>query len=227
MSGIASELERVVVEHGAELLKAMGETGYMVLASIVVAVLIGLPLGIVITLTRTGGVLENRRVWLVADLYVTVVRSFPFLLFVVFMIPLTRLVFGTSFGTVAATFPLAFVAVAIYARLTEQILRELPSGLLEAAASMGATVPQTVFRFLLVDGRSGLTYALTSATITFVSYSTILGVVGGGGIGDFAMRYGYQRYDFTLMYVTILLIVACVIAVQAAGTRISRALDKR
>ncbi len=227
MNEIFSELERVFVGHGPEIAKAMGETGYMVLASIFFAVVVGLPLGIVITLTRAGGVMENRKVWLVADLYVTIVRSFPFLLFVVFMIPLTRLVFGTSFGTVAATFPLAFVAVAIYARLTEQILLELPSGLLEAAASMGATVPQTVFRFLLVDGRSGLVYALTSATISFVSYSTVLGVVGGGGVGDFAMRYGYQQYDFTLMYLTILLIVACVVLLQAVGNRISRALDKR
>lgn len=222
-----SEFERVFVGHGPEIAKAMGETGYMVLASIFFAVAVGLPLGIVITLTRAGGVMENRKVWLVADLYVTIVRSFPFLLFVVFMIPLTRLVFGTSFGTVAATFPLAFVAVAIYARLTEQILLELPSGLLQAAASMGATVPQTVFRFLLVDGRSGLVYALTSATISFVSYSTVLGVVGGGGVGDFAMRYGYQQYDFTLMYLTILVIVACVVLLQAGGNRISRALDKR
>ncbi|MGO2141387.1 MAG: methionine ABC transporter permease [Leucobacter sp.] len=227
MNAILTELGRVFGEHGAEIATAMAETGYMVLASIVFAVLIGLPLGVTITLTRAGGLLENRKVWLVADLYVTVVRSFPFLLFVVFMIPLTRLVFGTSFGTVAATFPLAFVAVAIYARLTEQILLELPSGLWQAAAAMGATVPQTVFRFLLVDGRSGLVYALTSATVSFVSYSTVLGVVGGGGIGDFAMRYGYQRYDFTLMYLTILLIVTCVVLLQALGHRVSRALDKR
>lgn len=227
MNAILTELGQVFGEHGAEIATAMAETGYMVLASIVFAVLIGLPLGVTITLTRAGGLLENRKVWLVADLYVTVVRSFPFLLFVVFMIPLTRLVFGTSFGTVAATFPLAFVAVAIYARLTEQILLELPSGLWQAAAAMGATVPQTVFRFLLVDGRSGLVYALTSATVSFVSYSTVLGVVGGGGIGDFAMRYGYQRYDFTLMYLTILLIVTCVVLLQALGHRVSRALDKR
>lgn len=227
MNAIITEFGRVFGEHGSEIATAMAETGYMVLASIVFAVLIGLPLGVTITLTRAGGLLENRRVWLVADLYVTVVRSFPFLLFVVFMIPLTRLVFGTSFGTVAATFPLAFVAVAIYARLTEQILLELPSGLWQAAAAMGATVPQTVFRFLLVDGRSGLVYALTSATVSFVSYSTVLGVVGGGGIGDFAMRYGYQRYDFTLMYLTILLIVTWVVLLQALGHRVSRALDKR
>jgi len=227
MNTVLAELQRIFGEHGAEIGKAMAETGYMVGASIFFAVVLGLPLGMLITLTRAGGMMENRRVWLVADLYVTIVRSFPFLLFVVFMIPLTRLVFGTSFGTFAATFPLGFVAVAIYARLTEQIMLELPSGLLQAATSMGATVPQTVFRFLLVDGRSGLVYALTSATVSFVSYSTVLGVVGGGGIGDFAMRYGYQRYDFPLMYAAILLIIVCVVLLQALGNRLSRSLDKR
>lgn len=222
-----NELERVFGEHGGEIARAMGETGYMVLASIIVAVLIGTPLGIVITLTRPGGLMPRRAIWSAANAYVTIVRSFPFLLFVVFMIPLTRLIFETSFGTVAATFPLGFVAVAIYARLTEQILLELPSGLLLAAESMGASTLQTVFRFLLVEGRSGLVYALTSATISFVSYSTVLGVVGGGGIGDFAMRYGYHQYDFTLMYITIALIVACVMLLQSVGTRVSRAIDHR
>lgn len=222
-----TELERVFTEYGAEIAVAMGETGYMVLVSILVAVLFGTPLGTIIYLTREGGLMPQRTVWNIANLYVTIVRSFPFLLFVVFMIPITRAVFGTSFGTVAATFPLGFVAVAIYARFTEQILLELPSGLTEAAASMGASIPQTVFRFLLVDGRSGLVYALTSATISFVSYSTVLGVVGGGGVGDFAMRYGYHQYDFTLMYVTIALIIVCVIALQSLGHRLSRALDKR
>ncbi|MGW9022455.1 methionine ABC transporter permease [Leucobacter chromiiresistens] len=224
---IWSELQRVFGEHGAEIARAMGETGYMVLASIIVAVLFGTPLGVVIYLTRAGGVMPRRGIWTAANAYVTIVRSFPFLLFVVFMIPVTRLVFETSFGTVAATFPLGFVAVAIYARLTEQILLELPSGLLLAAESMGASTVQTVFRFLLVEGRSGLVYALTSATISFVSYSTVLGVVGGGGIGDFAMRYGYHQYDFTLMYVTIALIVACVMLLQSLGTRVSRAIDHR
>ncbi|WP_336658771.1 methionine ABC transporter permease [Leucobacter sp. USHLN153] len=218
---------QVFSDHGGEIAVALGETGYMVLASILVAVILGTPLGILIYLTRPEGVVPRRTVWTIANAYVTIVRSFPFLLFVVFMIPVTRLVFGTSFGTVAATFPLGFVAVAIYARLTEQILLELPSGLLQAAESLGATLPQTVFRFLLVEGRSGLVYALTSATISFVSYSTVLGVVGGGGIGDFAMRYGYHQYDFTLMYLTIAIIVACVMVLQAAGTRLSRALDHR
>lgn len=222
-----NEVVSVLVEYQDKIVQAIAETGVMVGIALLAAVLLGLPLGTLIYLTREGGPAENRAVWLAADLYVTVVRSFPFLLFVVFLIPLTRLVFGTTFGTVAASFPMCFVAVAIYARLVEQILLELPSGLTQAAASMGATVPQLVFRFLLVEARSGLVYALTSAAISLVSYSTVLGVVGGGGIGDFAMRYGYQNYQFVLMYVTITLIILCVLVIQATGHRVSRALDKR
>ena len=217
----------VFVENGDKIAEALLETGYMVIVAIIAAVLVGLPLGTLIYLTRTGGPLENRLVWGLADLYVTIVRSFPFLLFVVFMIPVNRLVFGTTFGTTAASFPLAFVAVAIYARLVEQILLEIPPGILTSARSMGASVWQTVTRFLYVESRSGLVYALTSATISFVSYSTVLGVVGGGGVGDFALRYGYQEYQFALMYVTIVLIIACVLVVQATGHLVSRALDRR
>lgn len=222
-----NEILDVFAESGDKIVEALVETGYMVLAAIVAAVLLGLPLGTLIFLTRRGGLIESRGVWIVAELYVTIVRSFPFLLFVVFMIPVTRMVFGTTFGTTAASFPLAFVAIAIYARLVEQILLELPSGILTAARSMGANLWQTVTKFLYVEARSGLVYALTSATISFVSYSTVLGVVGGGGIGDFALRYGYQEYQFTLMYSAIVLTIAAVLILQTAGHLISRALDKR
>lgn len=213
--------------HGADLMRALGETGFMVAVALVAAVLLGLPLGTLITLTRPGAILERRGVWIIADLYVTVVRSFPFLLFVVFLIPFTRLLIGTSFGTVAGTVPLCFVAVAIYARLTEQILLEVPPGITRAARAMGASTRQIVTRFLLVEARSGLVYALTSATITLISYSTILGVVGAGGLGDFAMRYGYQYYDWPLMYAAVALTVVCVFAVQLSGVWISRSLDHR
>ncbi|MFD0997050.1 D-methionine transport system permease protein [Pseudoclavibacter chungangensis] len=222
-----NEIIEIFTRDGDKIVKALGETGFMVGAAILAAVLLGLPLGTLIYLSRPGGPAQRRGLWVLADGYVTVVRSFPFLLFIVFLIPVTRLVFGTTFGTVAASFPLCFVAVAIYARLVEQILLEVPSGITQAAASMGATTPQLVFRFLFVEARSGLVYALTSATITFISYSTVLGVVGGGGVGDFAMRYGYQEYDFALMYITIALIIAIVLVLQFGGRRVSRALDKR
>jgi len=220
-------LAPILDEHGAELLEALAETGYMLVVSLAAAVLVGLPLGMVVFLTQRGGIAERRPVWSAANLYINVVRSFPFLLLVVFLIPFTRAVMGTSFGTQAATLPLCFVAVAVYARLVEQILREIPPGISLVALAMGATVPQAVWRVLLPEARSGLVYALTSAAISLLSYSTVLGVVGGGGIGDFAMRYGYQEYDDALMYLTIAVIVVCVLALQTIGHRISTRLDRR
>jgi len=222
-----SWLTDLFAEYGAAIAKSMAETGYMMLASLLAAVLIGLPLGMTVYLTERGGIAENRAVNMIANLYINVVRSFPFLLLVVFFIPFTRAVIGTSFGTTAATFPLCFVAVAIYARLTEQILREIPTGIPLVARALGATVPQAVFRMLLPEARSGLVYALTSAAISLLSYSTVLGVVGGGGIGDFAMRYGYQVYNDNLMYLVIVIIIMCVLAIQAIGHRTSVRLDHR
>lgn len=222
-----SWLTDLLAEYGQDIAKSMAETGYMMLASLLAAVLIGLPLGMIVYLTERGGIAENRGVNMIANLYINVVRSFPFLLLVVFFIPFTRFVIGTSFGTVAATFPLCFVAVAIYARLTEQILREIPTGIPLVARALGATVPQAVFRMLLPEARSGLVYALTSAAISLLSYSTVLGVVGGGGIGDFAMRYGYQVYNDSLMYLVIVIIIVFVLAIQAIGHRTSVRLDRR
>jgi len=222
-----SWLTDLLAEYGEDMAKSLGETGYMMFVSLLAAVLIGLPLGMTVYLTERGGIAENRIVNTIANLYINVVRSFPFLLLVVFLIPFTRMVMGTSFGTQAATLPLCFVAVAIYARLTEQILREIPPGIPLVARALGATVPEAVFRMLLPEARSGLVYALTSAAISLLSYSTVLGVVGGGGIGDFAMRYGYQVYNDSLMYLTIVVIIVCVLAIQAIGHRTSVRLDHR
>ncbi|ERG64084.1 hypothetical protein L332_06395 [Agrococcus pavilionensis RW1] len=220
-------ITELLAQHGDAMLEALAETGYMLVVSLLAAVLVGLPLGMTVFLTARGGLAEHRPVWSVANMYINIVRSFPFLLLVVFLIPFTRAVMGTSFGTQAATLPLCFVAVAIYARLVEQILREIPPGISLVARTMGATVPQAVLRVLLPEARSGLVYALTSASISLLSYSTVLGVVGGGGIGDFAMRYGYQEYNDALMYITIAVIVVCVLALQGIGHRISVRLDRR
>lgn len=220
-------LTDLLARHGEDMLASLAETGYMMLVSLAAAVLLGLPLGTAVYLTERGGIAENRVVNTAANLYINIVRSFPFLLLVVFMIPFTRSVMGTSFGTQAATLPLCVVAMAIYARLTEQILREIPAGIPKVAVASGATVPQAVFRMLLPEARPGLVYALTSAAISLLSYSTVLGVVGGGGIGDFAMRYGYQVYNDSLMYLTIVVIIVCVLVIQAAGHRASTLLDHR
>lgn len=220
-------LTELISDYGDDLVESLAETGYMMVVSLAAAVVIGLPLGMLVFLTQRGGIAENRPIWTIANLYINIVRSFPFLLLVVFLIPFTRAVMGTSFGTQAATLPLCFVAVAIYARLVEQILREIPPGISRVAVSMGATLPQAVWRILLPESRSGLVYALTSAAISLLSYSTVLGVVGGGGIGDFAMRYGYQEYNDALMYIAIAIIVVCVLVIQAVGHRASERLDHR
>lgn len=220
-------LADLFAEYGEDITEALAETGFMMLVSLAAAVLIGLPLGTLVFLTQRGAIAENRAVWTIANMYINIVRSFPFLLLVVFLIPFTRAVMGTSFGTQAATLPLCFVAVAIYARLVEQILREIPPGISRVAVAMGATHMQSVVRILLPEARSGLVYALTSAAISLLSYSTVLGVVGGGGIGDFAMRYGYQEYNDGLMYITIAIIVVCVLVIQAVGHRTSERLDHR
>lgn len=222
-----SWLTDLFAEYGEDMIEALAETGYMMVVSLAAAVLIGLPLGMLVYLTQEGGLAQNRPVWSIANMYINVVRSFPFLLLVVFLIPFTRAVMGTSFGTQAATLPLCFVAVAIYARLVEQIMREVPAGIPRVAQAMGATLPQSVFRVLLPEARSGLVYALTSVSISLLSYSTVLGVVGGGGIGDFAMRYGYQEYNDALMYITIVIIIVCVLGMQAVGYRTSQRLDHR
>ncbi|HUH53615.1 MAG TPA: methionine ABC transporter permease [Microbacteriaceae bacterium] len=220
-------LIQTLQENWPALAKAFYETGFMVFFAILAAIFLGLPLGILVFFTRADGLAPNRFMWVLADGFVTVIRSFPFLLFVVFLIPLTRAVMGTSFGLAGGTFPLLFVAVAIYARLTEQILLEINPKILHTATAMGATRLQIATRFVLSEARPGLVYALTSATITLISYSTILGVVGAGGLGDFALRYGYQQYNFVLMYFAVIITVASVLVIQFVGHKLSAKLDKR
>lgn len=224
---VLASLGASLAERGDDLIEALGETGYMLGVSLAAAVVLGLPLGAAVYLTRPGGIVPQRLVWSVTNFLINVIRSFPFLLLVVFLVPVTRAVYGTTFGTPAATFSLCVVAVAVYGRLVEQILREVSPGIPRVAQTLGATVPQIVWRFLLPEALPGLVYALTSASISLLSYSTVLGVVGGGGIGDFALRYGYQEYDDALMYFTILVILAIVLVIQAVGQRISVRLDHR
>lgn len=216
-----------VMQFRSQIAEAVGETFLMVGISVAAAVLLGLPLGTMLFLTAKGQLYENRTWSALLNGFVNVVRSFPFLLLVVFMIPLTRLLVGTAIGTLAASVPLGVVSIAIYARQVEQSLVEVPRGVVEAALSMGASKLEVVMKFLYVEARSGLVLGLTTSTISFISYSTVMGVVGGGGVGDFAIRYGYQRFETELMAAVIVLMIVLVQLIQFAGSRISRWLDKR
>ncbi|MDF2067461.1 methionine ABC transporter permease [Bacillus sp. Cr_A10] len=217
----------ILVQYEAEIWVSIGETFVMVGMSLLAAVLFGLPVGTLLYLCKKGQVLENRFVFSTLNLLVNITRSFPFLLLVVFLIPFTRLIIGTAIGTAAATVPLSIIAIAHYSRLVEQSLLDVPRGVMEAAISMGASVKEIIFKFLYVEARSGLVLGLTTSIISFISYSTIMGVVGGGGIGDFAIRYGYQQFKTELMIYMIIIMVILVQLIQFIGTTVSRMIDKR
>ncbi len=224
---VTEPMPEILIQYEAAIWKAIGETFIMVGASILAAVLVGLPVGTMLFLCRKGKILENRVVFSTLNLLVNIIRSFPFLLLVVFLIPFTRWIVGTAIGTAAATVPLAIIAIAHYSRLVEQSLLDIPKGVLEAAISMGASVKDIIFKFLYVEARSGLVLGLTTSTISFISYSTIMGVVGGGGVGDFAIRYGYQQFKTDLMLYMIIIMVILVQLIQFTGMTIARMIDKR
>lgn len=210
------------------IIESMGETGIMMFFSILAAILLGLPLGTLLFLTAKGKPRENKVIYTIANTFVNIVRAFPFLLLVVAMQPLIREVYGRATGDpIAASFPMMLIAIALYARFVEQSLLDIPAGVLELAKSMGASTKQLVFKFLYVEARSSLIIGFTTALVSFVSYSTIMGVVGGGGIGDFAIRYGYQRYELDMMYTAIIAIIILVELAQWTGLRLARRLDHR
>lgn len=212
-----------------EITTAIGQTALMMLISMAVALILGLPMGTLIYLNRINYFKKGIMITIsrLTEFYVNVIRSFPFLLFVVAIIPFTRLIIGTSFGTFAAAVPLAFVAVGHYARMVEQSLLDVPMETVELAKSLGATTNQLIINFLFVEARSSLVLSFTTVMIGMISYSTIMGVVGGGGIGDFAIRYGYQSYEYELMYTTIILMIIGVIVIQTIGSFIAGKIDKR
>ncbi|QBE65589.1 methionine ABC transporter permease [Pseudoduganella lutea] len=210
-----------------ELWTALGQTLTMLSIGLSAAVLLGGPLGVLLFLVSNGQPLQNRFAAAVLGWFVNTVRSFPFIILLVALVPLTRIIAGTSIGPLAASVPLSCAAIPYFARLVEQQLRDVPRGVIEAAHAMGASELQIVLRVLLVEARSGLVLALTVLAISFLSYSAVAGVVGGGGIGDLAIRYGYYRFETDMMIATVVLLVFIVQLIQFAGARLARRLDKR
>lgn len=210
-----------------ELWVAIGQTFLMLGIGLSAAILIGGPLGILLFLLSPGQSLANRFVFVALNWIINTVRSFPFIILLVALVPFTRIIAGTSIGPVAAAVPLSIAAIAYFARLVEQCLRDVPRGVIEAAHAMGASELQIVWRVLIVEARSGLVLALTVLAVSFLSYSAIAGVVGGGGIGDIAIRYGYYRFQSDVMILTVALLLVLVQIIQFAGNGIARRLDKR
>ncbi len=210
-----------------ELWVATGQTFLMLSIGLTAAVLLGGPLGVLLFLLSPGQSLENRPAFTVLNWLVNTVRSFPFIILLVALVPFTRVVAGTSIGPLASSVPLSIAAIPFFARLVDQCLREVPRGVVEAAHAMGASELQIVLRVLLVEARSGLVLALTVLAVSFLSYSAVAGVVGGGGIGDLAIRYGYYRFQTDVMVLTVTLLVVLVQAMQFAGNGLAARIDKR
>lgn len=210
-----------------EIWVAIGQTIFMVSISVAVAILIGTPLGILAHITGKGQLWELPILHHFLNYGINLVRSFPFIILLVTLIPFTRVLIGTTIGPGAAIVPLSIAAIPYFARLVEQSLREIPRGVVEAADAMGASIFQIIWKFLLVEARSGLALGATVLAVSFISYSAMAGVVGGGGIGDIAIRFGYYRFQTDVMIVTIFILIVLVQIVQILGNSIAGRLDKR
>ena len=209
------------------LTKALGETVYMVVVSMIIATIIGVPLGVLLHTTSKGQILESPAVNRVVGAIVNAVRSIPFIILLVAIIPFTRLLVGTAIGTTAAMVPLVIAAIPFIGRQVETSLKEVPFGLVEAAQSMGATPAQIIWKVLLPESMSSIVAQLTTVIISLVGESAMAGAVGGGGLGDLAIRYGYQRFRPEIMLATVVILIVLVQLVQFVGNTLAKRLDKR
>ena len=209
------------------LSKALGETIYMVIVSMAIASAIGVPLGVLLHTTAKGQILENLFLNQTIGSIVNAVRSIPFIILMVAIIPLTRFLVGSAIGTTAAIVPLVIASIPFIGRQVETSLKEVPAGLVEAALAMGATPAQIITKVLLPEAMPGIVAQLTTVIIALVGESAMAGAIGGGGLGDLAIRYGYQRFRPEVMLATVVVLIVLVQLVQFAGNTLAKKLDKR
>ncbi|MBK3495467.1 ABC transporter permease [Viridibacillus sp. YIM B01967] len=207
--------------------KAFGETLLMIGISLSISLLIGLPLGIILFVTSKGLFLRNRFLNGVLGFIVNLVRSIPYIILLVALFPLTKILVGDTIGPVAASVSLSVAAIPFFARLVETSMREIDKGVIEASIAVGATPWMIVKDVLLPEAKSGIIQGVTMTIISLVAYSAMAGIIGGGGIGDLAIRFGYYRYDNTIMIATVVILIIIVQIIQFAGDALSKAIDKR
>lgn len=209
------------------LTKALGETVYMVLVSMAIATALGVPLGVLLHVTGAGQIMESPALNRVIGSIVNAIRSIPFIILMVAIIPLTRFLVGTAIGTTAAMVPLVLASVPFIGRQVETSLKEVPYGLIEAAESMGATPFQIITKVLLPESMPSIVAQLTTVIIALVGESAMAGAIGGGGLGDLAIRYGYQRFRPDIMLATVVILIVLVQLVQFAGNTLAQSLNKK
>lgn len=211
----------------AMLIRGVQDTLYMTVVSTLFGYLLGLPMGVLLAVTDQDGLTPNRAVYRLLDVIANVVRSVPFLILLILIMPFTKLVVGKSYGSTATIVPLVVAAAPFIARMVESSLKEVDAGVVEAAQSMGASNFQIIWKVLLVEARTSLITGATIALGTILGYSAMAGAVGGGGLGDIAIQYGYYRYKADIMVITVVLLIVLVQLFQMAGTLIASRLDKR
>lgn len=207
--------------------RGVWETVYMTLVSTLLGYVLGLPMGILLCITDKDGLKPNKAIYKILDVIANVVRSIPFLILLILLQPFTRFILGRSYGSTATLVPLVVAAAPFIARMVESSLKEVDAGVVEAAKSMGAGTFTIITRVLLVEGRTSLITGVTIAIGTILGYSAMAGVIGGGGLGDIAVRYGYYRYQADIMFVTVILLILLVQLFQTIGMFIANRMDRR
>lgn len=209
------------------LLEGTRDTLYMTLVSTLFGYILGLPMGIVLAISDQEGIKPNRALYKALDFFANLVRSIPFLILLILVIPITKAIVGKSYGSSATIVPLVFAAAPFIARMVESSLKEVDNGVIEAAMSMGAGTGTIILKVLIAEARTSLLVGVTIAIGTILGYSAMAGIVGGGGLGDIAIRYGYYRYDTGIMLVTIVVLVVLVQILQGIGMMVSKKFDRR
>ena len=209
------------------LVEGTRDTLYMTLMSTLFGYVLGLPMGIILTVTDKDGIRPNAAVYKVLDVIVNILRSVPFLILLILVMPFTKAIVGKTYGSTATIVPLVIAAAPFIARMVESSLKEVDPGVIEAAVSMGAGTGTVIWKVMLAEARTSLLVGVTIAIGTVLGYSAMAGTVGGGGLGDIAIQYGYYRYETEIMIVTVVVLVVLVQILQSIGMMVSRKLDKR
>lgn len=216
-----------LIELIPDINQAFFQTIYMIGISLLISIVVGLPIGVLLYVTDKELFWESRLVQSILGFIVNMVRSIPFIILLVALIPLTKTLVGTTIGPTAASVSLSVAAIPFFARIVETALREIDKGVIEAAIAAGATPWMIIKDVMLLEARSGIISGITLTLISLIGFSAMAGTVGGGGIGDLAIRFGYYRYDNTIMIATVVILIVLVQLIQLLGDFISKAVDKR
>lgn len=223
----ASSIVQYVSELFNLMLPSFIETLYMVSLSTVFAILLGLPLGIILVITDRGHIYPKPKLNKILGFIINIMRSLPFIILIIAIFPLSRLIVGTTIGSTASIVPLSIAAAPFVARIIESSLREVNWGVIEASISAGATIPQIIWRVMIPEAMPSLILGVTLTIINIIGYSAMAGAIGGGGLGDLAIRYGYQRFETDVLIATIIVLIVLVEIVQTIGNFLTRIVDKR